>query len=82
MIAMSAVFAQVLIAQEAAPAAKDAPASKEMDRLGVSAEQPENGPFVKIEGGFMVPYETAIPGNGREIPNDPSAWRNVHHGES
>lgn len=55
-LTLSMVFAQSSIAQESpAPAKADA-------RLGVSVEQPEKGPFVKIEGGFMVPYETMIPG--------------------
>ena len=49
-------FGQVLVAQEVA-----AP-TKVTTRLGVTAEQPESGPFVKIDGGFMVPYTTMIPG--------------------
>ena len=49
-------FGQVLVAQEViAP-------TKAVTRLGVTAEQPESGPFVKIDGGFMVPYTTMIPG--------------------
>ena len=31
-------------------------------RMGVVAKQPASGPFVKIEGGFMVPYTATIPG--------------------
>lgn len=34
--------------------------------LGIAKEKPANGPFVKIEGGYMVPYKTMIPGT--EIP--------------
>lgn len=31
-------------------------------RMGVVAKQPASGLFVKIEGGFMVPYTATIPG--------------------
>jgi len=31
-------------------------------RLGVVSEQPQEKPFVKIDGGYMVPYTTTIPG--------------------
>lgn len=32
------------------------------ERLGIVKEKPASGPFVEIEGGFMVPYTTTIPG--------------------
>jgi len=40
-------------------------------KLGITSEQPESGPFVKIEGGYMVPYDQNIPGTNisfRMIP--------------
>ena len=50
------VFASSGLAQEvlAAPEAKP--------KLGLTAEQPAAGPFVKIDDGFMVPYKATIPG--------------------
>ena len=56
MLALSISLLQVSVAQENAAPAKTA------TRLGVSAEQPASGPFVKFEGGFMVPYTATIPG--------------------
>ena len=50
------VFANRVSAQEVLPAVKAKP------KLGVSTEQPTEGPFVKIDGGFMVPYKATIPG--------------------
>ena len=50
------VVANGVGAQEVLPAVEAKP------KLGVSLEQPAEGPFVKIDGGFMVPYETTIPG--------------------
>ena len=48
--------------------AQEAPAAvKSKTRLGVSTEQPTDGPFVKIDGGFMVPYKTTIPGTDTEF---------------
>lgn len=35
--------------------------------LGVVRTEPESGRFVKIEGGFMVPYTTTIPGTEIEF---------------
>ncbi|MGY8771597.1 MAG: formylglycine-generating enzyme family protein, partial [Pirellulales bacterium] len=32
------------------------------DTLGISKTQPATGPSVKIEGGYMVPYQFTIPG--------------------
>ena len=48
--------AQPTVAQDAAAT------SESKTRLGVAAEQPAAGPFVKIDGGFMVPYTATIPG--------------------
>ena len=50
------VFVNRVSAQEVLPAVKAKP------KLGVSTEQPTEGPFVKIDGGFMVPYKATIPG--------------------
>lgn len=36
-------------------------------RLGISAKKPANGPSVKVEGGFMVPYVLKVPGSSVEI---------------
>lgn len=30
--------------------------------VGMAAKQPDSGPFVKVESGFMVPYKATIPG--------------------
>ncbi|MFK7767318.1 MAG: formylglycine-generating enzyme family protein [Mariniblastus sp.] len=46
-------------------AVKDAVASKtksKQDRLGIVSEKPAGKPFVKIDGGYMVPYTATIPG--------------------
>ncbi|TWT38912.1 formylglycine-generating enzyme family protein [Blastopirellula retiformator] len=32
------------------------------DTLGISKTKPAEGPFVEIDGGFMVPYEITVPG--------------------
>ena len=71
MLALSISAAQLSIAQEVAESptvtptkvvpTQEAPAETPA-RLGMSAVQPESGPFVKVEGGFMVPYTTTIPG--------------------
>ncbi len=37
-------------------------AKKGEARPGIVAEQPAKGPFVKVDGGFMVPYMETIPG--------------------
>ena len=34
----------------------------ESSKLGIAEKKPESGKFVKIEGGYMVPYEATIPG--------------------
>lgn len=36
--------------------------SPKASAVGIVAEQPAEGPFVKIDGGYMVPYEQQIPG--------------------
>ena len=50
------VYPTSLVGQDTAPAAID------FDAPGLSKEKPESGPFVEIEGGFMVPYQSTIPG--------------------
>ena len=50
------VFASWVSAQEVLPAVEV------KSKLGVSSELPAEGPFVKIDGGFMVPYKATIPG--------------------
>ena len=35
--------------------------------VGIEKTQPASGPFVKIDGGFMVPYKTTIPGTDAEF---------------
>ena len=50
------VFANWVSAQEVLPGVEAKP------KLGVSSEQPAEGPFVKIDDGFMVPYKATIPG--------------------
>lgn len=37
------------------------------NRLGIVADQPGEGPFVAIEGGYMVPYTDTIPGTDIEF---------------
>lgn len=49
------VFAAVGCALNTAVAA-------ESSNKGISAEKPASGPFVEVEGGFMVPYTERIPG--------------------
>ena len=53
MFALSVIFCRCTEAQEA-PAAET--------KLGVSLTKPTSGRFVKIDGGFMVPYTATIPG--------------------
>ena len=36
--------------------------SRQTCRLGIVAEQPAEGRFVEVDGGFMVPYTETIPG--------------------
>ena len=58
MLALCVGLSQVSIAQE------NVPPANATARLGVSATQPESGPFVKIDGGFMVSYSAEIPATG------------------
>ncbi|MFK7767319.1 MAG: formylglycine-generating enzyme family protein [Mariniblastus sp.] len=41
--------------------------------VGIVAEQPSEGPFVKVENGFMVPYTAKIPGTEIEFSMVPIA---------
>ena len=50
------VFASWVPAQEVLPATEAKP------KLGLVVEQPAEGPFVKIDDGFMLPYKATIPG--------------------
>ena len=59
----SNVFAQAVAEQETKPAA----AEKATTRLGIVTEEPKEKPFVKIDGGYMVPYTTKIPGTEIEF---------------
>ena len=45
------------------PAFADTPASV----LGISKQKPADGPSVKVEGGYMVPYKSRIPGTEVEF---------------
>jgi len=47
--------------------AQDAVTSESKTRLGVATDQPAEGPFVKIDGGFMVPYTATIPGTEAQM---------------
>lgn len=40
----------------------NAKAALNFDSPGLAKEKPESGPFVEVDGGFMVPYTTQIPG--------------------
>ena len=61
LLILSFALASFAVAQEAPAAVKS------KSRLGVTSEQPAVEPFVKIEGGFMVPYKTTIPGTDTEF---------------
>lgn len=37
------------------------------ERIGIVKDKPASGRFVKIEGGYMVPYKTKIPGSDVEF---------------
>ncbi|TWU59434.1 Serine/threonine-protein kinase pkn1 [Rubripirellula tenax] len=61
----SSVIAAIAIAISATPVLAEAPATTAVaaqDTLGISATQPESGPSVKVDGGYMVPYTSTIPG--------------------
>ncbi len=40
----------------------DAPNARSVKSIGMSETKPKQGPFVKTERGYMVPYRTTIPG--------------------
>ena len=44
---------------------QDKPTSE--NRIGIVSEKPANGRFVKIDGGYMVPYSFKIPGTDVQI---------------
>ena len=39
------------------------PAQPTPEARGIVANQPSEGPYVKIDGGYMVPYTETIPGS-------------------
>ena len=52
----------------------DSAAAQETDLApGLSQEKPESGPFVEIDGAFMVPYTATIPGTDIEFEMIPIA---------
>lgn len=55
-IALSVMLSQLSVAQE------DAAVAGSKTRVGIAKEKPANGPFVEVDGGFMVPYTATIPG--------------------
>lgn len=42
-------------------------ANESTDLVGIVTVKPDSGPFVEIEGGFMVPYKVRIPGSDVEF---------------
>jgi len=60
MRAFSSSFVAVVCIWLLAPAA--ATAADKAEVLGISKTKPETGRYVKIDGGYMVPYKTTIPG--------------------
>ena len=42
-------------------------ADSTIDKLGFSTSQPEKGPSVEVEGGFLVPYTLTVPGSSVTI---------------
>jgi formylglycine-generating enzyme required for sulfatase activity len=57
-------------ADESEPTGEPEPskgAATAVPTIGIVAEKPAEGPFVKIEQGFMVPYTTTIPGTDVEF---------------
>lgn len=49
-------------------------------QLGVVKEKPASGPFVEVEGGFMVPYESTIPGTDVKFQMVPVPGGNFQFG--
>jgi formylglycine-generating enzyme len=47
--------------------AEDATNLPSSTTTGIAKEAPNDGPFVKVDGGFMVPYKFTIPGTDVEI---------------
>ena len=47
---------------ESEPKAESESKAESKDSLGIVTTKPTEGLFVEVEGGFMVPYETTIPG--------------------
>lgn len=45
------------------PRAEQSAAAVAADRPGISLTKPESGPYVEIDGGYMVPYKVRIPGS-------------------
>lgn len=43
------------------------PAEGDTQQLGIVKDKPESGRFVKIDGGYMVPYTTTLPGTDIEF---------------
>ena len=44
------------------PANQIQPTQESILPLGIAKKKPQSGPFVKTDNGYMVPYETTIPG--------------------
>ena len=47
------------------------------ETVGVVSSKPEAGPFVEIEGGFMVPYTAKIPGTDVEFTMIPIQTKEI-----
>ncbi|MFT5300712.1 MAG: sulfatase modifying factor 1 [Mariniblastus sp.] len=58
----TSIHAQETQATASASSATTVTDSTTTQRLGIVTAKPESGPSVKIEGGYMVPYEATIPG--------------------
>ena len=52
----------VLVVAGAVEVASAQEVSEIRSKVGLSMEAPSSGPFVKVDGGFMVPYKATIPG--------------------
>lgn len=65
----------ISVAQDQAAKEKTAPSQAQANELpvGIVAEQPAEGPFVKVDNGFMVPYTAKIPGSEIEFSMVPIA---------
>ena len=59
----SVLLVVLAVAIPSAVVRADAPDSA----VGIAKEKPASGPFVQIEGGYMVPYAFAIPGTDVSI---------------